>query len=144
MTDTRTSHRFEVKTTSDAHFGWLRTRLSLEGTMMSSLRTAISLIGFGFAIVQFFAHLQQNPNISPANYPMAPEYLGLALIGSGVFAVVYSIWWYWRMVQYMWGEPFAIIAGVTEEGVRSPIVAIAILLVGIGLFAFFAVLFRLV
>ncbi|HUC72923.1 MAG TPA: hypothetical protein VMS01_17175 [Stellaceae bacterium] len=32
---------------------------------------------------------------------------------------------------------------MTKEGVQSPAVAIAILLVGIGLFAFFAVLLRL-
>jgi putative membrane protein len=40
--------RFIVKTTSDSHFSWLRTRLSLERTLMSWVRTAVSLIGFGF------------------------------------------------------------------------------------------------
>jgi putative membrane protein len=71
--------------------------------------------------------------------------LGLSLIGCGVFAVVFSIWWYWGMVRYLWHGSFASIAGVAEqEGVRSPIIAIGILLIGIGLFAFFAVLFRVV
>ena len=46
--------RFEVRVTADTHFGWIRTRLSLERTMMSWLRTATALIGFGFAIVQYF------------------------------------------------------------------------------------------
>jgi inner membrane protein YidH len=46
--------RFEVRLTADTHFGWLRTRLSVERTLMSYLRTAVSLIGFGFTIVQFF------------------------------------------------------------------------------------------
>ncbi len=32
---------------------------------------------------------------------------------------------------------------MTKERIHSPVVAIAILLIGIGLFAFFAVLFRL-
>jgi putative membrane protein len=32
---------------------------------------------------------------------------------------------------------------MTKEGMRSPVLAIAILLIGIGLFAFFAVLLRL-
>jgi putative membrane protein len=44
--------RFEVRVTADSHFGWIRTRLSPERTMMSWLRTATALIGFGFAIVQ--------------------------------------------------------------------------------------------
>ena len=50
--------RFEVRVTSDSHFGWIRTRLSVERTMMSWIRTAIALIGFGFAIVQFFERLR--------------------------------------------------------------------------------------
>jgi len=43
----------------------------------------------------------------------------------------------------MWGEPFTPIAGVTQEGRQTPIVAVAIVLIFIGLFAFFAVLLRL-
>ena len=65
--------RFEVRVTADTHFGWLRTRLSVERTMMSWVRTAVSLIGFGFAIVQFFERLQQMPGISPAAFPKAPH-----------------------------------------------------------------------
>ena len=48
MTDLRTASnagRFEVRVTADTHFGWIRTRLSLERTMMSWLRTAVALIG---------------------------------------------------------------------------------------------------
>jgi putative membrane protein len=51
--------RFEVRVTSDSHFSWVRTRLSLERTMMSWLRTATALIGFGFAIVQSFNRLAE-------------------------------------------------------------------------------------
>jgi uncharacterized membrane protein YidH (DUF202 family) len=57
--------RFEVNVTADSHFGWIRTRLSIERTMMSWLRTAASLIGFGFAIVQFFKGVQQMPGARP-------------------------------------------------------------------------------
>ena len=84
--------RFEVRTTSDSHFGWIRTRLSVERTMMSWLRTATALIGFGFAIVQFFERLQQSPEARSAYLPNAPIYLGLALIGCGIVALVVSIW----------------------------------------------------
>src|SRR5215469_692463 len=88
--------RFEVRVTADSHFGWIRTRLSLERTMMSWVRTAVSLIGFGFAIVQFFERLEQMPGGLPASHPGAPRYLGLALISCGVLALLVSIW------QYRW------------------------------------------
>ena len=61
--------RFEVRVTADTHFGWLRTRLSIERTMMSWVRTAVSLIGFGFAIVQFFERLEQMQGVRPADHP---------------------------------------------------------------------------
>ena len=138
--------RFEVRVTADTHFGWLRTRLSVERTMMSWIRTAVSLIGFGFAIVQFFERLQQMPGIAPANFPKAPQYLGLALISCGVLALLVSIWQYRWTIRYMWEEPFTQVAGMraglTRERMHSPVMAIAALLIFIGLFAFFAVLLR--
>ena len=146
MADSGTSEstgRFEVRVTADSHFAWVRTRLSLERTMMSWLRTAVALIGFGFALVQYLNHLQQIPGARPAYLPTAPEFLGLALIACGVLALVVSIWQYRWTVRYLWGGSFAPIAGLTKEGMQSPVIAVATLLIGIGLFAFFAVLFRL-
>jgi putative membrane protein len=135
--------RFEVRATAADHFAWLRTRLALERTIMSWLRTAVALIGFGFAIVQYLEHLEQTPEARAAYLPHAPRYLGLALISCGVLALVISIWQYWWSIRYLWGEPFAPIAGVTKEGMQTPVIAVAIVLIFIGLFAFFAVLFRL-
>jgi putative membrane protein len=150
MSDPRTAPnagRFEVRATADSHFGWIRTRLSVERTMMSWQRTAVALIGFGFAIVQYFNHLQEIPGARAAYLPTAPEYLGLALISCGILALVISLWQYRWTVRYLWGGPFAAIAGMragaTQEGMQSPVMAVAILLILIGLFAFFAVLFRL-
>src|SRR4051794_36092392 len=136
--------RFDVRVTTDSHFAWLRTRMALERTMMSWLRTAVSLIGFGFAIVQFFEHLQQIPGTHPAFLPDTPLYLGLALIFCGVLALLISIWQYRWTVRYMWSETFAPIAGLKREGMQSPVIAITVLLACIGLFAFSAVLLRLV
>jgi len=111
--------------------------------MMTWHCTAVALIGFGFAIVQYFNHLQQMPTARPAYLPTAPEYLGLALISCGILALVISLWQYWWTVRYLWGGSFAPIAGMTKEGMQSPVIAIAVLLICIGLFAFFAVLLRL-
>ncbi|HEV2099647.1 MAG TPA: DUF202 domain-containing protein [Stellaceae bacterium] len=135
--------RFEVRATASDHFAWIRTRLSLERTMMSWQRTATALIGFGFALVQYLGHLERIPGARSAYLPDAPRYLGLALIACGVLALVISLWQYWWAVRYLWGGAFTPIAGMTKEGKQSPVIAVAVLLIGIGVFAFFAVLLRL-
>ena len=45
--------------TTQTHLAWLRTRMSIETALAAWVRTATSLIGFGFAIVQFFEHLNE-------------------------------------------------------------------------------------
>jgi putative membrane protein len=136
--------RFEVRATASDHFAWLRTRASLERTMMSWIRTAVSLIGFGFTIVQFFERMQDIPGTNGMHHPAAPYYLGLALIFCGVLGLIISIWQYQWTIRYLWSGSFAQLAGMTKEGRQTPVIAIAVLLVLIGLFAFFAVLLRFV
>jgi putative membrane protein len=138
-----TATRFEVRATADTHFGWIRTRLSVERTLMACLRTAVSLIGFGFTIVQFFNHLPNMPGTKPAVFPDAPYYLGLGLIFCGILVLVVSIWQYHSILGYLWGGSFAAVAGVTKEGKQTPLYAVTLALMLVGLFAFFAVLFRL-
>ena len=141
---TPSAGRFEVKATASDHFSWLRTRLSVERTMMSWVRTATALIGFGFTIVQFFDRMQQMPGTASAYFPEAPRYFGLSLIFCGVMALVISIWEYHWGLRYLWSGNFAVIAGATREGKQTPLLAVAIILALIGVFAFFAVALRLV
>jgi putative membrane protein len=136
------SGRFIVRATAESHFSWLRTRLSVERTMMAYARTAVALIGFGFTIVQFFERMNQMPGINSARYPDAAWYLGLALIFSGVMSLAVSVWVYFWTLRYLWSGEFAAIAGMTKEGIKSPIVATMFVLIFIGIFAFFAVLLR--
>ena len=135
--------RFEVRATTSDHFAWLRTRLALERTIMAWVRTAVALIGFGFAIVQYLEHLEETPGARAAYLPHAPRYLGLALISCGILALAISLWQYAWAIRYLWGEPYTPLAGVTKEGKHTPVMAVAIVLILIGLFAFFAVLLRL-
>jgi putative membrane protein len=137
-------HRFEVRPTSDSHFGWIRTRLSLERTLMSWVRTSVALIGFGFTIVQFFEHLHAIAGTAPGLRPEAPRYLGLALIAAGVFTLLISTWQYRSVVHYLWSKEFEPIAGVGDVVRMTPLYAVAIALIFIGLFAFGAVLIRAV
>src|SRR5271166_5396014 len=83
-----------------------------------------ALIGFGFAIVQFFERLQQSPEARSAYLPDAPIYLGMALIACGVLALVVSIWQYRWTVRYLWGESFAPIVGMAREPMNSPVLAV--------------------
>jgi putative membrane protein len=136
--------RFDVRATADTHFGWLRTRLSVERTLMSCLRTAVSLIGFGFTIVQFFNHLPNIPGVKPAVFPQAPYFLGLGLIFCGILLLLVSLWQYHWILRYLWGGSFAAVAGLTKEEKQTPLYAVTLALLIVGLFAFFAVLFRLV
>ena len=137
-------HRFEVTATAPTHFAWIRTRLSVERTMMSWLRTSVSLIGFGFTIVQFFERLGAMEHVAAAARPQAPRYLGLALIASGVAVLLISIWQYHWMRGYLWSPDFRPIAGLKKAQMETPVLGAALVLVLIGLFAFFAVLTRAV
>jgi putative membrane protein len=143
---TRRPERGQVRT--QGHGGqplWLDPHLTQRRTHDDVwVRTSVSLIGFGFAIVQFFNRMQQMPESNPARFPEAPRYLGLAVIFCGILALVVSIWEYRWTLRYLWGGDFTTIAGMTKEGKQTPIVAVAGILLLIGMFAFFAVLLRLV
>ncbi len=71
-------------------------------------------------------------------------FLGLALIFCGVIALLISIWQYHWTVRYLQQGTFAQVAGMKKEGMHSPVLALAGVLVCIGLFAFVAVALRFV
>jgi putative membrane protein len=142
-------NRFDVHVTSDSHFGWIRTRLALERTLMAWMRTSVALIGFGFTIVQFFQRLNSMDNVAPALRPQAPRTLGLALIGAGVLALAISVYQYRRMVQYLWSPQFKVLAGMDSKDMapiatQSPALAVVLAILLIGIFAFVSVLLRMV
>jgi inner membrane protein YidH len=134
--------RFQVRATAEAHFSWLRTRMSIERTLMSWVRTSTALISFGFGIFQFLDKINKTPGVAPAAHPGAPWFLGLGLIGTGLVALIISVWEYRSVVRYLWEKDFKPIAGVSEFAHHTPVVAVSVVLILIGLFAFVAVLFR--
>jgi putative membrane protein len=141
MTDA--AHRFDATPSASNHFAWLRTRLAIERTLMAWVRTCTALIGFGFTIVQFFQRLAGTEGVAEALRPQAPRYLGLALIASGIAGLLISVIQYRKLISYL-DSTFSAIAQI-QEGVTSktPLQAVALGLVLIGIFAFGAILLRI-
>src|SRR5262249_30453816 len=92
--------RFNVEPTVSNHFAWLRTRMAVERTFMAWMRTSVSLIGFGFTIVQFFQRLWDEGG--PGRHPEAPRDFGLALIAAGVVSLAISAYQYRQTTHYLW------------------------------------------
>ena len=134
--------RFEVRMTSDSHFSWLRTKLSMDRTLMAAERTAIAMIGFGFTIVQFFERFEGMDGVALALRPQMPRYIGLALIASGTITMAIAIWQYRMGVDYLWRDPYRSLAGIKDKEILTPTYLLAFVVLLIGVFAFLAILLR--
>jgi putative membrane protein len=136
--------RFTIEPSVANNFAWIRTRLGIERTFMAWIRTGISLIGFGFTIVQFFQRLQGTAGANGKTMrPEAPRELGLTLIGTGILALGIAIYQYRGSLHYLWLPQFSAIAGFSEHQHRTPAMAVAIVLVLTGIFAFVSVFFHI-
>jgi len=126
----------------DSHFAWLRTRLSLERTLMSWVRTATALIGFGFTIFQFFERFNQMAGVEGPRHPGASRLIALGLIGCGTGALVVAISEYRQMLRYLWSPEFGEIAGAREIQSTTPALIVAVLLALVGIVALGTVALR--
>jgi len=142
--DSSNSNRFEVRATATDHFAWMRTRLAVERTLISFLGMSVTLIGFGFAIVQFFDRLEEMPGVPSARFPDASRDMGLALIFCGIMAAIVSAYEYRMMNRYLRSENFISIAGLGKMRMFTPLYGVTLVLIIIGIFAFLTLLFRLV
>jgi putative membrane protein len=115
--------------------------MSAERTLEAWMRTSASLIGFGFAIVQFFDQFAQMGTVKPASAPVMPHYLGLFLIGIGTAALAVAMWQYKLMLRHLHGEAFLEISGRREKMPGwSPTLSVAVSLCLVGLAAFLIIL----
>lgn len=130
--------RFEVKPTAQTHFAWLRTRMSIEQTAMSWVRTSLALIGFGFTIYQVLRSLTETAPFRGD----APRDLGLAFIALGVVALLFALLSYRGALHYMWSGEFRTVAGFDDSPRRTFVPVVIVVLLLIGLWAFVAVWLR--
>jgi putative membrane protein len=75
-----------------------RNRLAAERTLMAWVRTALSMISFGFTIYKFLQVMQQESKV-PMLRPNAPQNVGLTLTGMGTFVVVVAAIQHWTYVR---------------------------------------------
>jgi putative membrane protein len=129
--------RFEVRVTSDSHFGWMRTRMALERTQMAWVRTGTSLIAFGFTIYQVLSRLPGN-----ASHAHAARDLGLILIGTGIAAMLLAVFDYRSINDYLWSPEYRPIAGLSDRRGRSRVLPITLIVLAVGIFAFVIVALR--
>jgi len=123
-----------------APFPWIQTRLALERTLLAWVRTAASMIGFGFAIFHFFEALNASPGVRPAFRPGSSKVLGLSLVGIGTLALALALVQYLLMLRYLDVESFRRAAGIPRF---RPGLIVAVALMAVGAATFWALLARL-
>ena len=119
-------------------FAWLRTRMALQTTLAAWVRTATSLIGFGFAIVQFLEHFGHLERGGVAKAPQLARIIGLVLISAGSLTTAIATWEYRTAVKYLESDEFRGVAGIPTMHGEPPDVAawMALLVFVIGILAF--------
>jgi putative membrane protein len=142
MTVIDAKNRFDVQPSASNHFAWIRTRFAVERTYLAWIRTGVSLISFGFTIVQFFQRMQGMATISGRVMPQAmPREFGLALIATGVGTLAVSSWQYYKQLHYMSSKPFTNIALEGKPHRTGAFIAAMVIMV-IGVAAFVGVFLR--
>lgn len=110
-----------------------RTDLAHERTLMSWIRTAVSLISFGFTIYKFLQYVEDKSGL-PAGHMMGARRSGLFMIGTGLLALVLATISHRRAMKEL-----------RKKYVEVPYSMAAVLAIVIsiyGLLAFIAVIFR--
>ncbi|MBP1688648.1 MAG: hypothetical protein H6Q33_4791 [Deltaproteobacteria bacterium] len=110
-----------------------RTRLASERTLMAWVRTALSMISFGFTIYKFLQVVQEQSKVA-ALRPQAPRELGLTLIGIGTFAVIVASVQHWNYVKKLRPDQPCKIWDLT--------LVVACMIALLGLLMFGSILFR--
>ena len=110
----------------------INTILSADRTLMSWIRTSLSMISFGFTIYKVLDALARNGQIASSQ---SPRQVGLFLCAMGVAAVVLGTVGYWTTLRDLQRiQPFRL---------GRPVLAMALILSLAGIALFGAILWRL-
>ncbi len=110
-----------------------RNRAAAERTLMAWIRTALALIGFGFGIDRIVAAIHQNLGDS-VNPLRLTRILGLSFVALGTFALLSAALDHNHQLQRIQRND------LVYRSRRSPALAVAYVLVGLGAIAFIGIL----
>ena len=115
--------------------------MALQTTLASWVRTATSLIGFGFAIVQFLEYFGSSGSGAQPS-PHFARIVGLVLISAGILTTGIATGEYRIAVKYLESDGFRGVAGIPTLRREPPDVAVwmAVLVCVIGVLAFALIL----
>lgn len=100
---------------------------------MAWIRTAISMIGFGFSIYKFLQYLPEEIAAGNIRRPNAPRNLGLTLIALGTLGLAAAAWQHWQFLKTI---------DASHKRHLSVSFALSIAVVAMGFIAFYGVLWR--
>jgi uncharacterized membrane protein YidH (DUF202 family) len=110
----------------------MRTRMSADRTLMAWIRTALSMISFGFTIYKFLQYVRESEGVELR--AQGPRNLGLSLILLGTGALAAASIQHWKLMKSLGAEK--------TEHIWSLSLTIAWIVSLIGLAAFLSVLMR--
>lgn len=112
----------------------VRTGFSSEQTLMSWIRTSLSLLTFGFSIAQFFDYL--NPSDKGGALALKPQYLGMSLICVGIVVLVLAA------LEHTWRIRMMKRRGLPEKALSILPICSALALLLIGIIALMSIALR--
>jgi putative membrane protein len=106
-----------------------RNYMAAERTIMAWIRTALSLISFGFTVGKFFDYLtsEGKPIRGFLARMMGPDGVGIALVALGIFALIFAIVDFRKTVKRLQGH------GLEKR--RSAAIVMAAILIFLGISA---------
>jgi putative membrane protein len=122
------------------------TRMNAEQSLMGTIRTALSLIGFGFTIFQFFKQLQKLEGAEQVLRQNAARNLGLTLAVVGVMLLVLGVIQHYRFMRELSRERRDVLGEAFVKSKPFPFsinMAAAVVLAGVGLLAILSMLVRI-
>jgi BASS family bile acid:Na+ symporter len=107
-----------------------RTRAAEERTLMAWIRTALSMISFGFGIDRLFKYLDKTETGVGVNVLTEERILGLSLMSLGLFMLIAAIINHWRILKNIQAQEYK----YTPTWSQGLIVAIVLLFLGLASF----------
>lgn len=89
-----------------AQMSWMRSDLSNIRTLLSWVRTSVSMIGFGFTIYNFYSGALDN--LGGMRGDNSARNLGLALVIAGTLAPLIALWNYVGLNNYLKESSYAL------------------------------------